>query len=78
MCHDLWLEQRKMRLARRYYPSSAHSADFVGECAALAVDRTDYAYAAFHRDFMRGKVTMVGCHKLDPVGYFVTEEKPEV
>jgi hypothetical protein len=27
------------------------------------------AYAAFHRGFMRGKVTIVGCHKLDPVDY---------
>ena len=32
----------------------------------IAADCTAYAYAAFHRDFMRGKVTIVGCPKLDP------------
>ena len=26
-------------------------------------------YAAFHRDSMCGKVTIVGCPKLDPVDY---------
>ena len=35
----------------------------------IAADCTAYAYAAFHRDFMRGKVTIVGCPKLDPVDY---------
>ena len=25
--------------------------------------------AAFHRDFIRGKTTLIGCPKLDPVDY---------
>ena len=35
----------------------------------IAADCTAYAYAAFHQEFMRGKVTIVGCPKLDPVDY---------
>lgn len=32
-------------------------------------DCTAYACANFHREFMRGKVTIVGCPKLDAVDY---------
>ncbi len=42
---------------------------FGGAKLLVAADCTAYAYAAFHRDFMRGKVTIVGCPKLDPVDY---------
>lgn len=35
----------------------------------VAADCTAYAYANFHQEFMRGKVTIVGCPKLDPVDY---------
>ena len=35
----------------------------------IAADCTAYAYANFHQEFMRGKVTIVGCPKLDPVDY---------
>ena len=34
-----------------------------------AADCTAYAYARFHEKFMRGKVTLVGCPKLDSVDY---------
>ena len=47
----------------------ANAPFFKGAKLLIAADCTAYAYAAFHRDFMRGKVTIVGCPKLDPVDY---------
>ena len=35
----------------------------------MAADGTAYAYASFHQDFMRGRVTVIGCPKLDAVDY---------
>ena len=35
----------------------------------VAADCSAYAYAAFHERFMKGKITLVGCPKLDGVDY---------
>ncbi len=35
----------------------------------VAADCTAYAYGDFHRDFLQGKILLVGCPKLDAVDY---------
>lgn len=35
----------------------------------IAADCTAYAYARMHEDFMKGKITLIGCPKLDDVDY---------
>ncbi|HHX87296.1 MAG TPA: 4Fe-4S binding protein [Firmicutes bacterium] len=58
-----WPCQIKLVPAGAPYLDSAH--------LLIAADCTAYAYAGIHQDFMRNKITLIGCPKLDGTDYSV-------
>lgn len=56
-----WPVQIKLAPVRAPY---FHHADLL-----IAADCTAYAYAAFHQQFMRNRITLIGCPKLDMTDY---------
>ena len=48
---------------------SVNAPYFNGADLLIAADCTAYAYGAFHEDFIRGRIALIGCPKLDAVDY---------
>lgn len=47
----------------------ANAPYFSGADLLVAADCTAYAYGNFHNDFIRSRITLIGCPKLDSVDY---------
>ena len=60
-CLGQWPVQIKLAPAR--------AAFFDDSELLIAADCTAYAFADFHERFMRGRITLIGCPKLDSVDY---------
>ena len=56
-----WPVQIKLAPVNAPYFNNAH--------LLIAADCTAYAYANFHQDFIRNRITLVGCPKLDACDY---------
>ena len=60
-CLSQWPVQIKLAPVKAPY--------FENSKLLIAADCTAYAYASFHQDFIKGRITLVGCPKLDATDY---------
>ena len=62
---ESWLQQWPIQIKL----VAANASFFDGADLLIAADCCAYAYGNFHNDYMRGKVTVIGCPKLDMTDY---------
>ena len=65
-------EKRPSRLAQwpcQIKLAPVNAPYFDGCDLLIAADCTAYAYANIHEEFMRGRITLIGCPKLDAIDY---------
>jgi ferredoxin len=60
-----WPVQIRLVNPRAAYFQNAH--------LLVAADCVAYAYASFHADFIRGRITLIGCPKLDDNAYYAAK-----
>ncbi|MBE6945100.1 MAG: ferredoxin [Ruminococcaceae bacterium] len=66
-CADVPSQLRNFPIQLKLVPVNAPYFD--GADLLIAADCTAYAYGNFHREFMNGRVTLIGCPKLDAGSY---------
>lgn len=72
--HAISLEQVPVKSQLRQWPCQIKlvppAAPYFNNAELLiAADCTAYAYANFHDEYMKGKITLIGCPKLDVIDY---------
>ena len=67
------VEEHKRKMNRQWpiqiQLTPANAPYFDGADLLIAADCTAFAYADFAKEIQKGKVTLIGCPKLDPVDY---------
>ena len=67
------VEENKRKMNRQWpiqiQLTPANAPYFDGADLLIAADCTAFAYADFAKEIQKGKVTLIGCTKLDPVDY---------
>lgn len=74
-------ENKKRKTQLRQWPVQiklvpVHAPYFAGAQLLIAADCTAYAYGNFHQEFIRDRITLIGCPKLDEGDY--TEKLTEI